>query len=234
MVNKIVAIIPARGGSKRIHNKNLYPIFDKPLIQYTIEAARNIFDDKEIVISTDSEEIIDLAKSLGIKIPFIRPKDLCGDEVGMHEVVLHALTYFENKYSKPDKIILLQPTSPFRTKNHINEAINEYSPLIDMVVSVKETSANPYFVLREESDQGFLEPSKSANFIRRQDCPIVYELNGAIYIINPDSIKLTPMHEFKKVKKFVMDEVSSIDIDNHIDWRIAEMFIKKSNVTPDI
>ena len=140
-----LVIIPARSGSKGLPGKNYKNLNGKPLIQYTIEAARNIFDDKEIVISTDSDEIIDLAKSLGIKIPFIRPKDLCGDEVGMHEVVLHALTYFENKYSKPDKIILLQPTSPFRTKNHINEAINEYSPLIDMVVSVKETSANPYF-----------------------------------------------------------------------------------------
>ena len=96
-----------------------------------------------------------------------------------------------------------------------------------MLVSVKETKANPYYSLFEEDKEGFLKKSKQGQFERRQDCPRVYEFNGAIYIINTISLKKMKINEFQKVKKFLMDDESSIDIDNAFDWKIAEMILCK-------
>src|SRR5690606_4404975 len=124
-------------------------------------------------------------------------------------------------------LVLLQPTSPFRTSKQIEEALELYTNDLDMVVSVKETNSNPYFVLKEENKNGFLENSKKGNFKTRQECPKVYELNGAIYIININSLKRMPISEFTKVKKYVMDETSSHDIDTMLDWQLAEQILRK-------
>ena len=118
----------------------------------------------------------------------------------------------------------------FRSGEHIKEALTLFDNNLDMVVSVKETKSNPYYVLKEENSDGFLIPSKASNYIRRQDIPKVWELNGAIYIINTQSLKREPLNKFRKVKKFVMDEVSSHDIDTMLDWQVAEKLIKDMNV----
>ncbi|WP_127844989.1 acylneuraminate cytidylyltransferase family protein [Psychroflexus aestuariivivens] len=217
-----LVVIPARGGSKGVPKKNIKLLGNKPLIQYTIEAARAVFSDFEILVSTDDPEIKQVVENLGLKVPFLRPKELATDTAGTYEVLLHALDYFETTYSKPEKMILLQPTSPFRRAEHVKSALELYSNDLDMVVSVKETKANPYYVLREEDENGFLVKSKQYNATRRQDVPKVWELNGAIYIINPESLRSKPMHEFSRVNKYVMDERSSHDIDTMLDWIVAE------------
>ena len=133
----------------------------------------------------------------------------------------------------PETLILLQPTSPFRKAAHIKEAIELYNSLkseVDMLVSVKETKANPYYLLKEENNNGYLETSKKANFTRRQDCPKVWELNGAIYIINVASLKKEPMHKFEKVVKYIMDERSSQDIDDLIDFKWCEFLLKEDKL----
>ena len=224
---KPLVVIPARGGSKGIPNKNIKLLGGKPLIHYTIEAAREVFADEDIIVSTDSERIKEVAEATGLKVPFLRPAHLATDTAGTHEVLLHALEFAEQQGKKPDVVVLLQPTSPFRTAQHIREAIELYHPEIDMVVSVKETKSNPYYVLFEENEQGYLQKSKEGSFTRRQDCPRVWELNGAIYIINTQSLKAKPLNQFNKVKKYVMDELSSHDIDTILDWRVAEAILAK-------
>ena len=224
---KKLVIIPARAGSKGIPGKNWKKLVGKPLVQYSIEIALKQFSKAEICVSTDSIEVVEIAKELGLEVPFIRPSELSTDFVGSQEVLLHALEYWRQNFFDPEIIILLQPTSPFRKSIHVTEALNLYNSSIDMVLGVKLTKANPYYNLKEEDEEGFLQPSKSASFLRRQDCPDVYEVNGAIYVINPNSLYSFPMQAFSKVIKYVMDDQSSFDIDNEFDWTIAESILLK-------
>lgn len=227
--SKPLVIIPARGGSKGVRRKNIKLLNGKPLIQYTIEAALAVTVSENIIISTDSEEIKAVVEDLGIEVSSLRPKELATDTIGTYEVLLYELKKLEQAGKNYDYFILLQPTSPFRTGSQILEALALFNKNLEMVVSVKETKSNPYYVLREEDKNGFLIPSKVSSATRRQDTPKVWELNGAIYIINTSSLKKTPLNNFTKVKKYVMDEVSSHDIDTMLDWQIAEtlMFNKK-------
>ena len=223
---KSLIVIPARGGSKGVPRKNIKVLGDKPLIQYTIDAAKGVFDDEFICVSTDDFEIKSVVEQLGLKVPFLRPNELASDTAGTYEVLLHAISYYEAKGYFPDTLILLQPTSPFRTSAHIKEALKLYHESIDMVVSVKETKANPYYILFEEDRNGYLKKTKEANFTRRQDCPKVWEYNGAIYIINVKALKEKTISQFTKVCKFEMDETSSHDIDTLLDWKIAEIILQ--------
>ncbi|GGB72014.1 hypothetical protein GCM10007424_10000 [Flavobacterium suaedae] len=220
---KPLVVIPARGGSKGVPGKNWKELNGKPLIHYTIEAARAVFEDSCICVSTDSEKIKKVSESTGLNVPFLRPDYLATDNAGTYEVLLHAINYYEQKSYFPNVIVLLQPTSPFRNSNHIKEALKLYNNNYDMVVSVKETKSNPYYVLFEENDEGWLEKSKKGDFTRRQDCPKVWEYNGAIYVINVEELKKVSLANLKKVKKYVMDDISSHDIDNNLDWKFAEV-----------
>lgn len=222
---KPLVVIPARGGSKGVPRKNIKLLGGKPLIQYTIEAARKVFDDTVICVSTEDLEIKEVVENLGLQVPFIRPDYLASDTAGTYEVLLHAIEHYENNGYYPDTLILLQATSPFRTAKHLEEALALYDSNCEMLVSVKETKSNPYYVLREENQEGWLVKSKESNFTRRQDCPKVYELNGAIYIMNVSFLKQKAFHEFSKVRKYEMDEMSSHDIDSALDFLISEYII---------
>ena len=224
---KPLVIIPARGGSKGVPGKNIKLLDGKPLIQYTIEAAREVFEDQSILVTTDDQDIKYCVEEMGLIVPFLRPVELASDIAGTYEVLLHALSYYEAQGNPCDVVILLQPTSPLRKSKHIIEALKLYNDNLDMVVSVKETKANPYYVLFEESDNGFLRKSKEGNFTRRQDCPKVWEYNGAIYIINTDSLKNQPINHFDRIMKYEMSKISSIDIDDELDWVIANEIIKR-------
>lgn len=220
----MIVIIPARGGSKGVPGKNIRKLKGKPLIHYTIEVARELFEDRNIILSTDSEAIRQEAIKTGLDVPFLRPAELASDNSGMHEVLIHAVEQMDKKDVEEthQTLLLLQPTSPFRTAAHIKEALEIFHQGLDMVLSVKETKSNPYYLLKEENEEGYLVSSKEGNFGRRQDCPRVWEINGAIYVINIASLKQKKMVEFKKVKKYVMDDFSSHDIDSELDWDIAE------------
>lgn len=230
---KTLVVIPARGGSKGIPYKNIKPLGGKPLIGYTIDAARYVTDDARICISTDDDKIIKTVEDYGLPVPFKRPASLATDTAGTYEVLLHALDYYEQRGEWIDVVVLLQATSPFRTGKHVEEALKLYHPGIDMVVSVKETGSNPYFVCFEENDKGFLHISKGdGSYRRRQDCPPVYEYNGAIYIINPKSLKSMPLNKFTKRVKYVMDGEHSLDLDTMMDWHLAEYMIDTGIIVP--
>jgi N-acylneuraminate cytidylyltransferase len=222
-------VIPARGGSKGIPRKNIKELCGKPLIYYTIEEARKIFDNEVICVSTDDEEIKEIVEKTGLEVPFLRPKELATDTAETYGVLLHALEYYEDRGCKTDLLTLLQPTSPFRKAEHIKKALELYKKSLDMVVSVKKTDANPYYVLYEENSKGYLESSKKGDFTRRQDCPEVYEVNGAVYVMNVESLKECSPKRFKRVKKMIMDRESSIDIDTPLDWKIAECLMKNKD-----
>jgi len=227
---KPLIVIPARGGSKRLPNKNIKPLNGKPLIHYTIEVAREMFDDSIICVSTDDENIITVVEETGLKVPFIRPKDLSTDTADSRSVLLHAHKFYsEKKNYNANVIILLQVTSPIRNAKHVKEAIEMYSETLDMVVSVKETDSNPYFVLFEENKLGYLEKSKSGDFTRSQDCPKVWEVNGAIYVINADSLLKKPINDFKMIKKYRMDSLESVDIDNLIDFKFVSLLLNNES-----
>ena len=228
---KYLCIIPARGGSKGIPYKNIKELNGVPLIRYTIDIARKIFHDNDICVSTDDDKIINTLASFGMKVPFKRPDSLATDSAGTYEVLLHAINHYEGIGKNYDTVVLLQPTTPFRKASHINDAISLYNKNVDMVVSVKESSSNPYYNCYEEDSDGCLYISKGDGAIeRRQDAPKVWEYNGSIYIINVSSFKKMHFSEFTKVKKYVMDELYSIDIDTPFDWKIAELILQENMV----
>lgn len=228
MRDDILIIIPARGGSKGIPRKNIKPLNGKPLIYYAIDTARAITADENICVSTDDMEIKSVVEAYGLKVPFLRPDELATDTAGTYEVLLHALDYYEKQGKQYKAVLLLQTTSPFRTAEQVKEALAIYDHSdADMVVSVKECPANPYYNVFEEYENGYLHVCKGdGNIFRRQDAPKVYEYNGAIYIMNADKLKYIHMHKLPHRAKYVMDAKSSFDLDTMQDWQIAEMMLK--------
>ena len=229
-INKkdILVVIPARSGSKGIPGKNIKKLHGKPLINYTIEAAKEIFENSQVIVSTDDKEIAEIAASHGANIPFLRPKELAQDDSSTRDVILHLVDYFERQKSMPSVIVLLQVTSPIRNSKHLNEALDLFFHKdCDMVVSVTESKTSPYFNLYEENKEGYLQKSKDGAFTRRQDVPPVYEYNGAIYIFKTKSIVESEMKDFEKITKYVMSKNDSVDIDDEVDWKIAEYLLTK-------
>lgn len=225
---KTLYVIPARGGSKGIPGKNIKPLAGKPLIAYSIEVARALADDDDICLTTDSPEIAAVAEQMGLKVPFIRPAHLATDRSGTYGVLLHALDFYEQKGIHYDRLVLLQPTSPLRTVADVEAALSLYSPSVDMVVSVVEAAANPYYDAFETAADGFLHISKGdGNFTRRQDAPKVWQYNGAVYVINTDSLRQMPLNEFARRVPSPMSREHSVDLDTPTDWLVAETIISQ-------
>lgn len=222
---KILYVIPARGGSKGIPYKNIKLLNGKPLIFYSIDVARELTSDEHICVSTDDDEIIEVVENYGLKVPFKRPTHLATDDATTNDVLLHAIEFYKNEGIKYEVIVLLQPTSPLRTTENVKEAISLYSSNIDMVVSVKESYAAT--VLCMDNEQGFLDLCFNNKTLRRQEMPKYYEYNGAIYVINVESLKKFGIQGLIKKKKYIMNEFSSIDIDTSCDFNIAEFLLSK-------
>ena len=231
MTNKFentLFLIPARGGSKGLTGKNIKELFGKPLLYYTIDAARGLVDDDNICLSTDSDEIIQVAKEHSLAVPFKRPDEYASDKSGTTEVIQHALNHYINEGRNFQSVILLQPTSPLRTSIDISQAFDLFSEDIDMVVSVSKCKSNPFYNLFEETESGFLKKTFETHHSQRQDLKSeYYQYNGAIYIINTSSFFKRDISEFQKVKKYEMSTLNSIDIDTYDDWMYAEYLLQK-------
>ncbi len=219
-------VIPARGGSKGVPRKNVKRLGGKPLIAYSLEVARKLSPDYTVCVSTDDEEIAGVAAEEGFPVPFMRPAVLAGDQAGTYEVLIHALDFYQERHDNTfSKLVLLQPTSPFRRVDQVREAIAQFEKdEPEMVVSVKLAEANPYYNLFEERE-GRLEKSKPGYFARRQDCPEVYQYNGAIYVIDVAALRRRRLPEMEDIRKYVMDELTSFDIDTPLDWAQAEWLL---------
>lgn len=218
-------IIPARGGSKGIPRKNIKPLCGRPLIAYSIDAALDAgASPRSIILSTDDAEIAETGRRLGLDVDYMRPAELATDTAGSREVILDAMDWADRRGIAYDCVVLLQPTSPMRTAADIKAALELYTPDTDMVVSVKEASANPYYNCFETDPKtGYLHISKGDGLLtRRQDAPPAWEYNGAVYVINPQSIRNMPLGAFKKRVPSVMPAERSVDLDTPTDWLVAE------------
>ncbi|MDE7153095.1 MAG: acylneuraminate cytidylyltransferase family protein [Muribaculaceae bacterium] len=228
MKPKSLYIIPARGGSKGIPGKNIKPLDGKPLICYSIDVARALAPDSHIILSTDDEKIADVARAYGLPVSYRRPAELATDTAGSREVILDAMDWADRHGIEYERVVLLQPTSPMRTVEDVAECERCYSPEIDMVVSVTPARCNPYYNCFEtDPHTGLLHISKGDGMLtRRQDAPQAWEYNGAVYVINPESLRKMPMGLFPRRVPVVMPPERSLDLDTPVDWAVMEMMMK--------
>ena len=203
--------------------KNLLPLCGKPLIAHTIEAARAARSIQRVVVSTDSQEIAEVARQYGAEVPFLRPPELAGDETPTLPVLQHVVTQLKaTDGSEPEIIVLLQPTSPLRRARDVDKAVALLQLTgADSVVSLCLAEHHPFWMKRLEGDRAvpFLEniPERT----RRQDLPTVYRLNGAIYVTRCEILLKQNLLLGRDIRGLVMDAESSVDIDTPLDWKIA-------------
>jgi len=221
--NSYLAIIPARGGSKRLPGKNLRKLNGKPLIAWSIEAGLNSKYIDEVLVTSDDDEILTIAEKYGSKV-LKRPEHLATDTAKTFDAIEHAI----NTASKYDYIVLLQPTSPLRTSENIDEAIERIKAKdADAIISVNQTEHSPLWcnTLPDDGDMsGFIKDDIKS--VRSQDLPLFYRLNGAIYIAKTNRLLTEKTFFIKdKVFSYVMDVNFSIDIDNEIDFKFAQMIM---------
>jgi len=225
----ILGLIPARGGSKGLSRKNIRPLLGKPLIAWTIEQALASKNLDRVVVSTDDKEIAGISKKYGAEVPFMRPKKLATDEAKGIEVVLDTISWMNKNGKSYDLLMLLQPTSPLRTSEDINKALELlFLKKAQAVISVCETEHHPYWsnILPENSSmKGFIE----ANIINknRQELPVFYRLNGAIYLTYWDCLKKQKSFFGEKTFAYIMSQEKSIDINTKLDFELAKILMKK-------
>ena len=219
-----LVIVPARGGSKGVPGKNKKLLNGLPLVSYTIRYALRLTTPDHIFLTTDSAEISEIGEQEGLRVPSLRPGHLSSDDAGTYEVVRYCVERRKEQGLMYNAVIILQPTSPFRLIKHMHEALALYSADVDMVMSVVKAKGNPYYLLMEEDEAGFLHKSKPSTFTRRQDIPDVYEINGSIYICNAHSLERhQSFASFTRIRKYEMDRLYNVDIDDELDWTLAEM-----------
>jgi N-acylneuraminate cytidylyltransferase len=224
--NTTLYIIPARGGSKGIPRKNIKELCGRPLIHYSIDVARKLADDAHVLVSTDDDEIREVAEQTGLKVNYRRPDYLGGDKVGSREVILDAMDYADREGIEYDKVVLLQPTSPMRSVDDVKGCLALYKPGVDMVVSVTEALCNPYYDCFETGADGALHVSKGdGKYTRRQDVPKAWQYNGAVYVINPESLRRMGLGEFPVRIPYEMPRSRSMDLDTPLDWQIVELLM---------
>ena len=221
---KVLSIIPARGGSKGLPGKNIKQLGDKCLIGWTIEASLNCNSITRTIVSTDCSEISKAAKKYGADVPFLRPSELGTDISTTTDVALHAINALDEKY---EYLVILQPTSPFRTEHDIQKAFDIfYLKKPSSVVSVCEADKSPYWYFWRNDDETIMPVlNKEGQFSRRQDLEKSYVLNGAIYIIDITKFKDTKKFIYNDSCSYVMDKESSIDIDDLIDFKMAQLIL---------
>lgn len=233
MINdkKILAIIPARAGSKGIKDKNIIDLNGKPLISYSIEAALGSKYIDKVVVTTDGESIANVAREYGADVPFLRPSYLAADTSKTIDAVMHCIEEVNKDDEKYDYMVLLQPTQPLRQSWHIDEAMelilerNE-----DTLVSVSKVKDHP-ILMRTIDKNGYAKNLlQECSTKRRQEFANYYKVNGAIYInkINENLSTKTSLNDNKLV--YEMDSKYDVDIDELLDLHIAELVIKKKLV----
>ena len=222
--NRIIAFIPARGGSKGVKKKNIRELAGKPLIEYTIQAALESNYIDRVVVSTDSEEIAEVASSCGAEIPYMRPQKLAEDTTTTLDVVLHGIAHIEGM-REYDSLILLQPTQPLRTAADIDGAIEcFYCGGGKSLVSISEVEEHP-ILMRTVDDEGRLRRLMDvSSTVRRQDMPMIYKVNGAIYINRIAEIDENTSFNDNEIG-YRMEKSHSVDIDELSDFALAEYYL---------
>lgn len=230
---KLLAIVPARGGSKRLPGKNIRVLGNKPLILWSIDIVKNITEIADVLVSTDDSSIAEVAKGSGALVPWLRPANLATDTSSSIDVVLHALEWYESEKGEVDGVLLLQPTSPFRKEESVKKGIQIFETYQKQNTVLGVSPADPHpmwcFKLEDETLKPFSE--KGGLHLRSQDLPPAYFINGSFY--------LSPSFHLKKEKSFYTEkllplisetEEENIDIDTEADWNRAEIFLSGKNI----
>ncbi len=231
---KILGLIPARGGSKSIPKKNIKILNGKPLLQYTVEAARKSKHLSKVILSSNDEAVIKVAKELNLEVPFVRPEHLAEDKSPTLGVIQHAITFYKEQNITFDAVCLLQVTSPFKTGKFIDDAIDKFvESKCDALVSVQKVpdEYNPHWTFKE-NQSGNLELFTGEKQIisRRQDLPEIYHRDGLIYIT-----KTSVLMEQNSLYGFKLGYIKSpleytINIDTMKDWKQAEAFLNSNSI----
>lgn len=231
MKEKILAIIPARSGSKGIKDKNIKSLNGKPLIAYTIEAALKSRVFKDIIVSTDSEKYRKISEEYGAWVPFLRSDDLAQDTTSSNDVVEDVLLKLREIGKEYDVFMLLQPTSPLRDENDIINSVQAfYDKKANSVVSMCECEHSPLLTKQLDNKMkldGFLS---DLNKFRRQDFEKFYRLNGAIYLMRVDYFMKYKYFYKEESYAFIMNKNKSVDIDSNEDFEYAEFLIEKRKI----
>jgi len=226
---KILALITARGGSKRIPNKNIKNLCGKPLIEWSLSSLKGLDNICDILVSTDSELIAELSTKAGAMVPWLRPKHLAEDSSSSVDVSIHALNWYQKHHGSIDGLLLIQPTSPFRTKESINKGIELFKNNdTKSVIGFSPAKDHPLWCF--ELNDGLMRKyiSNGEEHLRSQDLPPAYVTNGAFYLITPKNlISNRSFYKGDIVPLIMKNEIESIDIDTQWDWEIAELFCKK-------
>lgn len=220
-------MIPARSGSKRLPGKNIRLLGGRPLISWSIELATKIPERCDVLLSTDDRAIAEIGRSAGALAPWLRPAELATDTASSIDVCLHALNWYEDERGKVDGLLLLQPTSPFRSLDTVLRGIelfrmNDRRP----VLGVSTAKSHPMWCFK--IDKGIVHPFISnVDFrLRSQDLPPAYAANGAFYLIAPSDLRTYHSFYSDSIQALIMDQVEeSIDIDTELDWRLAESIV---------
>jgi len=220
----VLAIIPARGGSKGLPRKNIRKLAGKPLIAWTIEEAKKSKYIDRLILSSDDVEIISVARAYGCEVPFVRPRELAGDDTPGIAPVLHAIAVVSETY---DYVVLLQPTSPLREAGDIDGCIERcISESRFSCVTVSKADQSPYWMYIVNSDNSIAPIIKSTNYIRRQDLPEVYVLNGAVYVANVAWLKKNKRFVYEETVALIMPENRAVDIDAEEDFIRAQKYLE--------
>jgi CMP-N-acetylneuraminic acid synthetase len=236
MALEAITLIPARGGSKRIANKNIRDLAGKPCIQYTIECAIEAGLSR-IIVTTDSPEIAEVAENCGAEIPFLRPKELAEDHVLDFPVVEHCLDYLEqNEGWIPDLLIFLRPTMPMRKPEEIIGCVRllETCPEMDCARTTSPVPYPPYW-MKIRNEKGFLEPFcndvSSYQYTRSQDLPETVMCDGYVDVSRVSIIRKYRQVVAGKITSYHRKDPIFVDLDEGMDWQYAEFLIEKQNLT---
>lgn len=226
----IIAIITARGGSKGVPKKNIKMLAGKPLICWTIEAAKNSDFIDKVIVSTDSDEIAEISIQNGAEVPFIRPKEFAGDLAKQEDAILHAMNFIEKKFGKYDIIVVLVPTTPLRGSKEIDVCIEDIiiNSAKKAIFSVRECDHTPLqsnTLPADNSMKDFI--NKKYKWLNRQEMPTYYQLSGSVCISEWDVFQKekTFLHDYTFA--YITDNISGLDIDNEVDFDLAELYMKR-------
>lgn len=229
---KVLAVIPARGGSKRLQRKNVLPLGGVPLVAWSIRAAKQSGVFCDILVSTDDKGIADLAIAHGARVPWMRPLELASDTASVVEVLLHELNRYEAMAQTDiDAVMLLQPTSPYRRASTIRGAVEAFQRSHGAsVVGVSPAKTHPLWCLVEDEHGNMLPYAEGGGLaLRSQDLPPVFEVNGCLYLTDARHLRESRSIYTKPFRPFVIaDPVEAIDIDTPFDWRVAEACLESA------
>lgn len=231
-MSNILITICARGGSKGVKGKNIRELAGKPLIHYTIKQALKWGRSKHVIVTTDSEEIAKIAKKSGAQVPFLRPAELATDSAPTMPVLRHALKEAERVFKKRFSVLIDLPvTAPVRKIEDLENAFKMFKKKKPKnLVTVVPAARNPYFNMLEEVEDGKVIYSKpKKNFTRRQDAPNVYDMNNSIYIYDTNYLRDGSIDDklSDHTIAYLMDPLTSIDIDTELDFKILELLVKE-------